>query len=720
MSLKKDRLDDFTALFLPDILHPLASNAGLPTAGAGRSVKTEDFDMLNMGLGSSLLGHMLPGFGFTPGAEPSPAPGTTQPLSGTLAEQNADFTAPSHVSHYSSFVPIEAAAQPGLHKQHLHLPAHHKQLHMSLFLVPPPYAPAGPLGQFQYPGGPSNGPFHGAGGARNDVNWYGGLEGFEMGPIGGVPSELPYRDATPLGIMEEPESDPKRPRKKARRRVDPAVAAHYRPSKLTGLLDFQKFGPEPTYKLIDKDNNEVQLRFNGFLNGRFFTNDVDNSNYANTLRDEVKRRVDKRADPRVISCYRRNFIQVGVNMRLSNFSSASLKVLKLQTTEFGYIVTRVVKWFKMEVLVNTNVLKTRQVPIVISPVDAKEKMDALVAADAVVHEPIYTLQHVITLNSADIGEDMAIDTYYIIKKLQFKNATPNNGNHNFQNYYHMKIRLSAVVADLYYDDYMDDEFAASAAPDDKADRNEVVLGELVTEPIIVRGRNPLFYFDRNDVLIKNRLILSRSSYDAAQTSQTRAPADENIQPEGIASPQDSDGEKASPKEPSVGDENDDNDENDDSSAPEEPCTRPMAPPRPPASHGSGSGSGNGAGGPVPPLMYSLSLSSSINLKAMSYKSSSDNANYKYYPISNVYYLPPINVVYFPHRVHQQQHSLGQEGLLTEDAGTGPKSLQKLPRSAEVSLNGGPTPLSAIEDAISGNQPAVGATDRRRSSNVYFR
>ena len=48
---------------------------------------------------------------------------------------------------------------------------------------------------------------------------------------------------------------------------------------------------------------------------------------------------------------------------------------------------------------------------------------------------------------------------------------------------------------------------------------------------------------------------------------------------------------------------------------------------------------------IPPLSYST------NQLALDVKSVD---KYKYYPINSVYYLPPINVVYFPHRAHQSQ------------------------------------------------------------------
>ena len=93
----------------------------------------------------------------------------------------------------------------------------------------------------------------------------------------------------------------------------------------------------------------------------------------------------------------------------------------------------------------------------------------------------------------------------------------------FQNYYHLKAKLSCIVADIYYDDYDID-----VANDGGGGNNEILLAELVSEPIIVRGRNPSFYAERNDILIKGRSASSKSSFKiAGQSSELkfRAAAD---------------------------------------------------------------------------------------------------------------------------------------------------------------------------------------------------
>ncbi|KAM9894334.1 hypothetical protein OXX79_008775, partial [Metschnikowia pulcherrima] len=42
--------------------------------------------------------------------------------------------------------------------------------------------------------------------------------------------------------------------------------------------------------------------------------------------------------------------------------------------------------------------------------------------------------------------------------------------------------------------------------------------------------------------------------------------------------------------------------------------------------------------------------------------------YHYFPISNVYYLPPINVVYFPHAAHHTDADADRDGEAKTDVG----------------------------------------------------
>ena len=150
------------------------------------------------------------------------------------------------------------------------------------------------------------------------------------------------------------------------------VEIDYKTTKLKRLLDFKQSGSTSSndYKIIDKNNNEICIDFNGFLNGRFLTNDIDNNNYIFTKNelqrneDDPPRVTNKKEDPQVVSCYRRNYIQISINMNIHGFKDDS-KLLKLQTSEYGYTTTRVIKYFKIEVLAATNISNNKNVPIII-------------------------------------------------------------------------------------------------------------------------------------------------------------------------------------------------------------------------------------------------------------------------------------------------------------------------------------------------------------------
>ncbi|KAK6460226.1 hypothetical protein DFJ63DRAFT_337602 [Scheffersomyces coipomensis] len=495
----------------------------------------------------------------------------------------------------------------------------------------------------------------------------------------------------------------------------------YKPSKLRQLLDFKRVEntmKRKDYKIVDKDNNNINIDFNGFLNGRFITNDNDNIYYLLTKK-KTDNEHDKpnskettiKEDPKVISCYRRNYISVAINMNINGFKNSKSKLLKLQTSEYGYTITRVIKYFKIEI--SANISNKGNVPIFIKGKKMKDKKTTTQPPvssggansyefkdDLVQPSYINSREHIVILNDETAIENGQIDNYFIVKKIQFKNATPNNGNLAFQNYYHFKVKFSCVVADLYYDDYVDDELnnglngntsnQNAAGNAGVGDNNEITLFELVSEPITVRGRNPSFYAERKDVTIKGRSNTSKKSFKRAGRSgltNNNNEEDEDDYDYHGDDLKDHDGDDGDEDdedddEPSSANANRDNSPNS-SSAEDEPNN---GKPGKGDEQNQGSGdhqlqqqlqgdqiSGQVTNPPLSPLAYT-STQSAIDLKSVN--------RYKYFPISNVYYLPPINVVYFPHRAHQYQQ--GQ-----------------------------------IEDVTAQEEEAV-TNERRKSSNVYFK
>lgn len=401
----------------------------------------------------------------------------------------------------------------------------------------------------------------------------------------------------PIQPVELIELEPVPAKKKAKPSPTPNIMIDYKMSKLTNLLDFTPIPENEEFKILDDSNNEIKLNMTGFMNGKFFTNDSDNNNYIQLNPNESGS--NSKIDPKVISCYRRNFIQLSLNLNLSNFQNDSNKILKLQTTEYGYIITRVIKWFKIDISAKTVSNNPRLVPIIIT--DDEDKVSSVKnhSNDYVIPDPIKSSSYIIPINKINL-ENNTFNNYYTIKKLQFKNATPHNGNFTFQNYYNLKIKLSAVVADMYYDDYVDKNQELNID-----DKNEFTLMELVSKPIIVRGRNPSFYYERKDILIKGRNLNLKSSFQDSDAIEI----DSNIES---------------------------NNDFDDASSEDLPIGNDKS---------------------LPPLMYSALQSKNSNNNKLINQS---NNKYKYFPILNVYYLPPINVVYFPHGAHQ--HKLSNSNL----------------------------------------------------------
>ncbi|KAL7665347.1 hypothetical protein ABC855_g2602 [[Candida] zeylanoides] len=477
--------------------------------------------------------------------------------------------------------------------------------------------------------------------------------------------------ATATATATAPDPPKPKPPKKARDRG--VAAAPHAPRGLTRLLDLKPAPARCVFRITDGDNNEINVEMAGFLNGRFYTNDVDNRNYyrindsegppaATATGGSAAAGVSAAAastppqPPKILSCYRRNFIQVSLNLHVRGLR-AHAKALKIHT-EPG--ATRAVKWLKLEVLANTNFSDVENVPMIVADdsrdKDRRPKKYEPQAKSDFTPTYITAMEHVIEV--ADLvaaSADGDVDSFYAIKKLQFKSATPNNGKLSFQNYYNLIIRLSAVV-DAY----------------DGGD-NDIGLVDLVSQPMIVRGRNPSFYEERNDVSIPARVPSDRESYRAGRASPP-------VDPPAVAVV------TPTPDLDSEGGASVASDASNDSLSPSDddlPKPKPIQP----------YGLQERANKSLPPLVYSATTSSSINLKSIldqppvPLQVKSDKSRYKYFPISNVYYLPPINSVYFPHGVHQG-------------------SRQKVSRESSV-----------LED--DDGDPHI-SPQRRKSSNVYFK
>lgn len=559
-----ERLDDLAQLFLPDILHPdqlqpLQPRVADPDINA-------DWTWAQLQPPPMLAKLMLP-------------------LPGAVAEEVlANFM--TH-NHYAGFIPVEAT---GLNtNQRPHVPGHLQN-----------YPPVAMPPQF---GG------------------YGGAPPVATPP----PGLLLATTLTPLNYAHPP--PPRETLRRKQRRKEPIkreVEFDYRTHHLRRLLDLK---PQPNavtlnFTIVDKDNNPVKVTFGGFLSGRFLTNDIDNNNYLASVQSDGSSADSGPVAPAVILCYRRNYIQISMNMQILGIKFP-LPLLRVQTLDFGYTITRVIKYFKLEVLAGTKMPRTSKSDVSIKIRDLyketeKEKRAQVTTSsdDTVVPSQILNSEHIILLNDDQPVENGVVDKYFVIKQCQFKSATPNNGHLNFQNYYHLIVKLLAVVADLYHDDYYEEDpglaGASGASGTGGGETNEILLCELKLEPIIVRGRNPSFYADREDMLIRGRLLYSKQSYKLAISGGLEPGDDANFDNDGSATP-------APP--------NDNNDQLDDSDARLPPSREALE--------------------LVPDALSALGNDSHDLLTLL---------RYKYFPILNVYYLPPINVVYFPH-LHRSKGEL---------------------------------------------------------------
>lgn len=727
MDSSKDRMEDLASLFLPDIMNP--SNVTSPQSGASRILKNEEYDM-NSNFSTSksdLNSNTNNDNNSSNSSQPSSfqdflnnnnfinrQPDLDQSVHQQSQVQQSQLQQFPHTSHYSSFNTYDPGLSQHLFNYNPNLQLVYQQQGLSsqqqsnAFQRSNSYLNKFPTDYDEWLASAGNSVAnlnslyqqqqqqHQQQQQQQQFFQLQILQLQQIQPLHPIKSQTPE-----LQSSVDPRSGsstPKRKKAKGRKRdmKNLEVEIDYKTTKLKRLLDFKQSGSTSSndYKIIDKNNNEICIDFNGFLNGRFLTNDIDNNNYIFTKNelqrneDDPPRVTNKKEDPQVVSCYRRNYIQISINMNIHGFKDDS-KLLKLQTSVYGYTTTRVIKYFKIEVLAATNISNNKNVPIIIKndPKDLEKEKEKEAKKqqfhasyehkdDLVQPTFINTHEHVIILNNETI-ENGGIDKYFVVKKLQFKNATPNNGNLTFQNYYHLKAKLSCIVADIYYDDYDID------VDTEGNNNNEILLAELVSEPIIVRGRNPSFYAERNDILIKGRSATSKRAFRiAAQASLDRKLHVDDDDGSGSAGGQEyvhggddymdhedqDDGGDDDGNSTNINQMNNSGDDEDDGGAT--------------GSTGGGvgnsgyEGSNSGQGMPLqsnenmdenspistangeerysseaPPLSYST------NQLAMDVKSVD---KYKYYPINNVYYLPPINVVYFPHRAHHQSQREDQD------------------------------------------------------------
>ncbi|OVF10718.1 hypothetical protein A9F13_01g01232 [Clavispora lusitaniae] len=408
------------------------------------------------------------------------------------------------------------------------------------------------------------------------------------------------------GTKEGSRARKKRDRPKEARRIAAAAAAasiDYSSEAVLRLLDLK---PD----LDIKQTNAPVL--SGYLQGRLFTNDQDNWNYLTV--SEGAPDTGRQYEPQMVACYRRNYITIHLR------------------------VAAKVGRYRLEVSACTVGNESRPVQFLI----ASSKGDSMRTGVA---EESISGSHVF---SSDGNERL-----FVVKKFQFKSATANNTNLNFQTYYRMRVQL-----------YGEDP---TGPP----------LASVSSCPIIVRGRNPSFYEDRCDILVGTRMSTARRSRESEdpleevpEHNQAKNPGEESGENgiRNVADPvknekfEEKIGEKDSGAPVAIVDTKNFNEKEfsntnggiiDESNSPK---------------FGSPEGNQNSDSSPASESDSEPPQSGTVG-EALSGKS----GRYHYFPISNVYYMPPINVVYFPHGAHQAQ----------SDRTVAPQSVDSERRSSRV-------------------------------------
>lgn len=659
--MNKDRMDDLASLFLPDLLNPLA-------AGQDASVKREDEFMYqdrrsnistpsSTGLGLIMLygegqgditagtsaeaasgapdfgaansnyppqyGHAIPGQygnGQFPYGGPMGHYGTA-PSARQFQEQNV-----GHSLRYADFVPAEAGfQQPMRHHLRQHLipqPSYSEvigQFDNMLWVSPGDLNSAVGPNQALTPGAPMHmgpgGPDYAFGGGfmlHGDLLRPGSANHVKVDNMVG-----PKAKPKPKG---KPETNGSKKKSTASGKMD--IKVDYSSNALVQLLDMTHTTDSSNRPQVLASTRDIPVNLRSFLHARMLTNDQDNFNYVLVKSGEVD--PTKTYQPLVISCYRRNYINMYFSFSVDNPSGEQL-----------YVAGEPIQSFSLEVSAIAEGNDLRLVPFLIAlDKDPKANKEMTRTGDNLPIK-IIDLVHRIGLHEAPA------DNYFMIKKLQFKSATANSTNLMYQTYNRLVVKLKAHTTS-----------------------GDHILDELTSTPIIVRGRNPSFYRERNDILIKPRAPYFKASYTDVNSGgletldsvsfirPSKSSEDDSAKEEILEKEEDSedaeDVNSDSKEETNSQVDNDDSDEQDDE---EEQKTAEA------------------------PL-------NAANLKEF-IASMSENENYHYFPILNVYYLPPINVVYFPHGAHQAIPEKQETQTEGESKASTPSTLGATKRGSKV-------------------------------------
>lgn len=202
------------------------------------------------------------------------------------------------------------------------------------------------------------------------------------------------------------------------------------------------------FKLFNKFNREIKLQFFASLDGKFFINDK----YMRSDQENLP-----------IACYRRNYNSLLMILVLSD------EPVYLEMSGLFYYVENLK--ISLECTSNFSEFPT---DLTFFPTHKAERIDTKVNMDG---------------PELDLGIFKG-ERYVKMKRFQFKKATPNNGKFIAKDYYYLILKLSVDLKENYGDNNVNNKR--------KLPFNKVLM-KLKSNSISVRGRNPSFYTERNDI-----------------------------------------------------------------------------------------------------------------------------------------------------------------------------------------------------------------------------
>ncbi|WPK25944.1 hypothetical protein PUMCH_003282 [Australozyma saopauloensis] len=272
-------------------------------------------------------------------------------------------------------------------------------------------------------------------------------------------------------------------RKQALAPVIPDLHIDYSPEALLRLLDMNlKVEQSNEHQVTDAFGNPCEVEIKGFLHGRFCTNNYDNYIYQMSSTGAIDEY--QTYAPLVISCYRRNFLNIHIVMQASSTDNLSVD---------GELVEQ----YRLEIDATAENPDANDSSFSLRDNDNDAK-DFSKVGDNLTVETIGK-SHTIKSN------ELSPESFFMVRKLKFNSSTINSLKLNSQTYYCLIVRLVADTAS-----------------------GSKVLQTLTSAPIIVRGRNPSFYNTRKDIVIKPKSPCFKASYGHSHSQIQRFALEEAL------------------------------------------------------------------------------------------------------------------------------------------------------------------------------------------------